>query len=91
MVYYEFPIWIRFAHFINLIFITLLIRSGIEILSALPKFYWHDHATPGTEWIKFTKKRFPSDFKRKGLDLARRGRIIFLMGCFTRSQKPWNG
>ncbi|HET7148036.1 MAG TPA: molybdopterin-dependent oxidoreductase [Candidatus Nitrosopolaris sp.] len=65
MVYYDFPIWIRFAHFINLIFITLLIRSGIEILSALPKLYWHDHATPGTEWIKFTKKRFPSDFKER--------------------------
>jgi hypothetical protein len=40
---YYLPIWIRFAHFINLIFITLLIRSGIEILSALPKLYWHDH------------------------------------------------
>ena len=65
MVYYDFPIWIRFAHFINLIFITLLIRSGIEILSALPKLYWHDHATPGTEWIKFTKKRFPSNFKER--------------------------
>ena len=65
MVYYDFPIWIRFAHFINLIFITLLIRSGIEILSALPKLYWHDHATPGTEWIKFTKKEFPSDFKKR--------------------------
>ncbi|MGC2573360.1 MAG: cytochrome b/b6 domain-containing protein, partial [Candidatus Nitrosopolaris sp.] len=56
---------IRFAHFINLIFITLLIRSGIEILSALPKLYWHDHATPGTEWIKFTKKRFPPDLKNR--------------------------
>jgi methionine sulfoxide reductase catalytic subunit len=54
-----FPYWIRFAHFINIIFITLLIRSGIEILSALPKLYWHDDATPGTEWIKFTKKRLP--------------------------------
>lgn len=49
---------ISFAHFINLIFLTLLIRSGIEILSALPKFYWHDNATPGTEWIRFTKKGF---------------------------------
>ncbi len=65
MVYLDFPIWIRFAHFINLIFITLLIRSGIEILSSLPKLYWHDHATPGTEWIKFTKKEFPSDFKER--------------------------
>ena len=65
MVYLDFPIWIRFAHFINLIFITLLIRSGIEILSALPKLYWHDHATPGTEWIKFTKKQFPPDLKER--------------------------
>jgi methionine sulfoxide reductase catalytic subunit len=46
MTYYDFQIWIRFVHFINLIFITLLIRSGIEILSALPKLYWHDHAIP---------------------------------------------
>ena len=57
VVYYDFPVWIRFAHFINLIFITLLIRSGIEILSSLPKLYWNDHAIPGTEWIKFTKKK----------------------------------
>jgi methionine sulfoxide reductase catalytic subunit len=44
-----------------LIFIILLIRSGIEILSALPKLYWKDHATPGTEWIRFTKKVVPKD------------------------------
>jgi methionine sulfoxide reductase catalytic subunit len=61
MVYLDFPIWIRFAHFINIIFITLLIRSGIEILSALPKLYWNEHAIPGTEWIKFTKKMMPQD------------------------------
>ena len=65
MTYYDFPFWIRFAHFINLIFITLLIRSGIEILSSLPKLYWNDHAIPGTEWIKFTKKEFPPDVKEK--------------------------
>jgi methionine sulfoxide reductase catalytic subunit len=65
MWYNDFPYWLRFAHFINLIFLTLLIRSGIEILSAMPKLYWHDHATPGTEWIKFTKKVFPSDIKER--------------------------
>jgi hypothetical protein len=40
MVFDDFPFWLRFAHFINLIFITLLIRSGIEILSSLPKLYF---------------------------------------------------
>jgi thiosulfate reductase cytochrome b subunit len=59
--YSDFPFWLRFAHFINVIFITLLIRSGIEILSALPKLYWNDNARPGTEWIKFTKKKIPKD------------------------------
>jgi DMSO/TMAO reductase YedYZ molybdopterin-dependent catalytic subunit/thiosulfate reductase cytochrome b subunit len=57
----DFPFWLRYAHFLNLIFITLLIRSGIEILSALPKLYWNDRAKPGTEWIRFTKKKIPKD------------------------------
>jgi sulfoxide reductase catalytic subunit YedY len=57
----DFPSWLRFAHFINLIFITLLIRSGIEILSALPKLYFNDDAKPGSEWIKFTRKKMPKD------------------------------
>lgn len=57
----DFPAWLRYAHFINVIFITLLIRSGIEILAALPKLYWKDSAIPGTEWIKFTKKVMPKD------------------------------
>ncbi|MGH9984209.1 MAG: molybdopterin-dependent oxidoreductase [Nitrososphaeraceae archaeon] len=59
--YTDFPFWIRFAHFINVIFITLVIRSGIEILSALPKLYWNIDARPGTEWIKFTRKKTPKD------------------------------
>ncbi|MDQ3807173.1 MAG: cytochrome b/b6 domain-containing protein, partial [Thermoproteota archaeon] len=57
--YSDFPFWLRFAHFINVIFLTLLIRSGIEILAALPKLYWKDHALPGSEWIKFTKRKVP--------------------------------
>ena len=59
--YSDFPFWLRFAHFINVIFITLLMRSGIEILAALPKLYWKDHALPSTEWIKFTKREVPKD------------------------------
>ncbi|MGN6348582.1 MAG: molybdopterin-dependent oxidoreductase [Candidatus Nitrosocosmicus sp.] len=65
MVFNDFPFWLRFAHFINLIFIVILIRSGIEILSALPKLYWNDDAVPGKEWIKFTKKKFLPSFKKK--------------------------
>ena len=65
MVFDDFPFWLRFAHFINLIFIVLLIRSGIEIFSALPKLYWHDSAIPGKEWIRFTKKKFVPSFEKR--------------------------
>jgi DMSO/TMAO reductase YedYZ molybdopterin-dependent catalytic subunit/thiosulfate reductase cytochrome b subunit len=57
----DFPVWLRVSHLINVIFITLLIRSGIEILSAHPKLYTSDNAIDGKEWIKFTKKKMPKD------------------------------
>jgi methionine sulfoxide reductase catalytic subunit len=56
-----FPLWIRLTHFFNFLFITLLIRSGIEIIGAHPKFYWSDDALPGSEWFRLTKKRIPKD------------------------------
>jgi len=54
-----FPLWIRLAHFFNFLFITLLIRSGIEIIGAHPKFYWGDDALPGSEWFRLTRKKIP--------------------------------
>ena len=48
----DFPLWLRALHFCNLLFVTLLIRSGLEILSAHPKLYWNDNCTPGSEWLK---------------------------------------
>lgn len=57
----EFPAWIRVTHWINLIFITFLIRSGMEILATHPKLYWRDDSRPGTEWARFTRKTMPKD------------------------------
>jgi sulfoxide reductase catalytic subunit YedY len=57
----DYPIWLRAAHFFNFLLLSLLIRSGLEILSAHPRFYWNDHCTPGSEWLKFTRKRRPQD------------------------------
>jgi len=51
-----FPLWLRLNHFINFLFLTLLIRSGIQILSDHPRLYWNKHSTPGREWIKFTRR-----------------------------------
>ncbi|HEY8309377.1 MAG TPA: molybdopterin-dependent oxidoreductase [Gemmatimonadaceae bacterium] len=57
----DFPLWLRATHFLNLLFISLLVRSGLEILSAHPKLYWNDDCTPGTEWLRFTRRTMPTD------------------------------
>ena len=56
-----FPLWIRLTHFFNFLFITLLIRSGIEIVGAHPRLYWRDDCLPGSEWLRLTKKKVPRD------------------------------
>jgi methionine sulfoxide reductase catalytic subunit len=56
-----FPLWVRLTHLFNFLFITLLIRSGIEILGAHPKLYWRDDTLPGSEWLRLTKKQIPTD------------------------------
>jgi len=56
-----YPIWIRLTHFFNLLFLSLLVRSGIEILGGHPMLYWNDHCAPGSEWLRFTGKKMPKD------------------------------
>lgn len=54
-----FPWWLRLSHFINLLFIGLLIRSGIQILAAHPRLYWNDGCRPGSNWLNITRKKIP--------------------------------
>ena len=56
-----FPAWLRAAHWINVFFIGLLARSGIQILASYPRLFWNDDSTPGREWLKFTRRREPTD------------------------------
>jgi hypothetical protein len=58
-----FPLGIRLTHAFNIVFLTLLIRSGIEILSGHPMLYFNDHCRPGSEWVRFTNKRM---FRNRG-------------------------
>jgi DMSO/TMAO reductase YedYZ molybdopterin-dependent catalytic subunit/thiosulfate reductase cytochrome b subunit len=55
----DFPLWLRGAHYFNLLFLSISARSGLQILSAHPKLYWNDHCTPGSEWLRLTRKRMP--------------------------------
>jgi DMSO/TMAO reductase YedYZ molybdopterin-dependent catalytic subunit/thiosulfate reductase cytochrome b subunit len=51
-----FPIWLRLQHFLNLLFMAFIIRSGIQILADHPRLYWKRDCTPGTEWFRFQKE-----------------------------------
>jgi DMSO/TMAO reductase YedYZ molybdopterin-dependent catalytic subunit/thiosulfate reductase cytochrome b subunit len=64
----DFPLWLRATHFFNLLFLSLLMRSGLEILSAHPKFYWNDDCTPGSEWLSFSRRRPPDNQLRTASD-----------------------
>lgn len=57
----EFPAWVRVTHFLNLLFLSLLVRSGLEILSAHPKLYWNDDCDLGSEWLSFIRRPYPRD------------------------------
>jgi methionine sulfoxide reductase catalytic subunit len=56
-----FPLWVRYSHFLNFLFVTLLIRSGLSILFDHPRLYFNDNCTPGSEWIRFTPVLVPQD------------------------------
>ena len=49
-----FPVWLRFMHYLNFLFMILLIRSGLQILMSHPRLYWNVHCTPASEWLRLT-------------------------------------
>jgi thiosulfate reductase cytochrome b subunit len=61
---YGFPLWLVLTHFLNILFLTLLGRSGLGILSAFPKLYLNDDCHPGREFIRFSKRTFSADSRR---------------------------
>jgi sulfoxide reductase catalytic subunit YedY len=48
-----FPWWLQLQHFFNMLFMTFIIRAGIQILADHPRLYWNRDCTPGTEWFRF--------------------------------------
>ena len=58
---YGFPAWLRVTHYVNFVFLILLIRSGLQILADHPRLYWNVHCTPGTEWLRLTSVAVPTD------------------------------
>ena len=47
-----FPWWVNLQHFVNMLFIFFIIRSGWQILVDHPRLYWTRHSRPGAEWVR---------------------------------------
>jgi sulfoxide reductase catalytic subunit YedY len=56
-----FPLWVRYCHFFNFFFLMMLIRSGLSILADHPRLYFNNACTPGSEWIRLTPIKVPTD------------------------------
>ncbi len=66
-----FPAWIGLTHYVNLLFMVLLARSGLQVLMDHPRLYWNVHCTPGSEWVRFTPVQVPLDRLYTAKDDAR--------------------
>ncbi len=60
----ETPLFVIITHWLNVLFLLLLARSGLEVLSAFPKLYWRADCPPGREWARFSKKMYGADSRR---------------------------
>jgi DMSO/TMAO reductase YedYZ molybdopterin-dependent catalytic subunit/thiosulfate reductase cytochrome b subunit len=67
-----FPAWLRITHYVNFLFLTLLVRSGLQILMDHPRLYGNVHCTPGTEWLRLTPIEVPTDRVWTAKDDSRR-------------------
>ena len=54
-----FPLWLRLTHYINVLFISLLIRSGLQIAGAHPRLYWNDGCDPDRAWLNLVRTKVP--------------------------------
>ncbi|KAA0082481.1 oxidoreductase [Mycolicibacterium sp. P9-64] len=47
-----FPGWLRILHFLNLLFMMFIIRSGLQILADHPRLQLDPGSSPGREWLR---------------------------------------
>ncbi len=50
------PWWLAVQHFVNILFMTFIIRSGWQILTDHPRLYWTRNSKPGVEWMRIAPK-----------------------------------
>src|SRR5699024_8277797 len=57
----DLPLWLRTTHLLNFFLMGIVLRSGWEILASLPRLWWRNDCKPGTEWLRFTRRKLPAE------------------------------
>ncbi len=65
---YGFPVWISLTHYLNILFLVFLARTGLQILASFPRLYLKDGCAPGHEFLKFTRRQVPEGKLHQSLD-----------------------
>lgn len=70
----HYPWFVVITHALNIFFLLMLGRSGIEVLSSFPKLYWNDGCPPGREWARFSKRSYGGTRDGRGSRWTKRSR-----------------
>ncbi|QPZ37662.1 cytochrome b/b6 domain-containing protein [Paramicrobacterium chengjingii] len=54
-----FPWWLRWQHFLNIVFLLPIMRSGLQILAGRPRLFWKLGQRPGDEWLRLNEQVEP--------------------------------
>jgi DMSO/TMAO reductase YedYZ molybdopterin-dependent catalytic subunit/thiosulfate reductase cytochrome b subunit len=55
------PAYVRATHLLDIVFLSLLARSGPQILSSMPRLWWGHDSDPGREWLRIGARTRPPD------------------------------
>lgn len=50
-----FPVWLRWQHLLNAIFLVPIARAGLQLWAGRPRLYWTKPATPGRDWARIQR------------------------------------
>lgn len=60
----HYPPFVIITHLLNILFMLMLVRSGLEVLAAHPKLYWSDHCPPGRQWLRLSRTEFGAESRK---------------------------
>lgn len=90
-VVYRHGLAVRITHWINVLAISLLLMSGLNIFNAHPRLYWGQYGADNDRpWLELTVERAPGDTRGVARIDGREVTTTSLLGLSQDAQGRWN-